>query len=283
MITCWSLLFEFYRAATIALRNRSLAAPPNYLKIRGHSFRDAQVRLPRWTWHRVKGQLHKAGLRKIYRKLVTQPDTSRPYVFLALHVQPERATIPLGGAFSDQLLIVDLLSKALPTGWRLLVKEHPWQLQPYSRGEMARDPGFYRRIASYDNVALVPMAYPTSALIDDAKAVATITGSVGWQAICRGTPALVFGAAWYRDCEGSHVIEDLRKAKAILGKVSSGSLSIDQTRVRAFLGAVEQVACPGYLEPDIEVTSLSEDEAVEGMSNALARAEQDNLPRAAAL
>jgi capsule polysaccharide export protein KpsC/LpsZ len=129
-----------------------------------------------------------------------QPE--QDYVFLALHYQPERATVPLGGVFGDQTLIVDMLAKTLPKDWKLYVKEHPWQLQPFGWGEMQRTQEFYDTIAGYPNVVLVSRDVETSELVSGSKAVATVTGSVGWDALCSGIPVLVFGAAWYRDCAG---------------------------------------------------------------------------------
>jgi capsule polysaccharide export protein KpsC/LpsZ len=44
-------------------------------------------------------------------------------------------------------------------------------------------------------------------LIDNAVAVATVTGTAGWEAINRGTPAITFGSAWYRDAPGVYRID----------------------------------------------------------------------------
>ena len=39
-------------------------------------------------------------------------------------------------------------------------------------------------------------------LLDKCQFVATITGTVGWEAICKGKNVLVFGIPWYRDLTG---------------------------------------------------------------------------------
>ena len=53
-------------------------------------------------------------------------------------------------------------------------------------------------------VKFLPSWADTHELTKACKFVATITGTVGWEAICQGKPALVFGNAWYRNLEGVH-------------------------------------------------------------------------------
>jgi hypothetical protein len=93
--------------------------------------------------------------------------------------------------FGDQTLIVDMLAKTLPKDWKLYVKEHPWQLQPFGWGEMQRTQEFYDTIAGYPNVVLVSRDVETSELVSGSKAVATVTGSVGWDALCRNSGVAV--------------------------------------------------------------------------------------------
>ncbi|WP_374468635.1 hypothetical protein, partial [Ferrovibrio sp.] len=241
------LWFETRRAA-YTLKRYGLGPVTNtYIKLANRPLRQFPTAID-MTLVRLKGLLRKRRLKQRLVQFWQPVDLSRPYVFLALHYQPERATVPMGGMLGDQTLIVDIIAKALPPDWLLYVKEHPWQLQPFSRGEMQRNDAFYEQIASHANVRLVDPALTTPALIEQARAVATVTGSAGWQALCRGIPALIFGAAWYRSCPGAHCIRSVAEAKAAFA--TSRQPSADATE--AFLRQVQSSCIPGTLEPAVE-------------------------------
>lgn len=125
-------------------------------------------------------------------------DLSGDYVYFPLQMQPEMTTSALGGRFRDQAYAIERLAGILPDGVRILVKENPKQ------GGYMRGPMFFHRLRRIPSVTFLPSWADTHALTGGAKFVATITGTVGWEAIRSGTPALVFGHAWYRSLAGVH-------------------------------------------------------------------------------
>jgi hypothetical protein len=260
--------FELMRTAYLALRRR--AAPPHYLAHEDREGRLVSSGLAGWLWSRWRGQWKKRALRSLHARLAREVPPDVPYVLLALHFQPERAVVPLAGCFCDQTLMVDLLARSLPPGWLLVVKEHPWQLVPFGRGELGRSAGFYRRIADHANVVLVPLESDTERLLAGARAVATATGSIGWQAIARGVPALVFGTPWYVDAPGVHRISDLTATRLALAAIQKGG-AVPAGAAERMLAALESVAVAGFLEPGVEaVQHVSQAEAVAAMTEALA-------------
>lgn len=125
-------------------------------------------------------------------------DLSGDYVYFPLQLQPEMTTSALGGRFRDQAYAIEQLAGMLPEGVRILVKENPKQ------GGYMRGPMFFHRLRRIPSVTFLPSWADTHALTGGAKFVASITGTVGWEAIRAGTPALVFGKAWYRSFPGVH-------------------------------------------------------------------------------
>jgi hypothetical protein len=125
-------------------------------------------------------------------------DLSGDYVYFPLQLQPEMTTSALGGRFRDQAYAIEWLAGMLPEGVRILVKENPKQ------GGYMRGPMFFHRLRRIPSVTFLPSWADTYALTGGAKFVASITGTVGWEAICAGKPALVFGKAWYRSFAGVH-------------------------------------------------------------------------------
>lgn len=115
-----------------------------------------------------------------------------------LHYQPERTTVPEGGMYGQQLNAIMLLASAMPAGGILIVKEHPSMFRrPYTIP--MRPSGFYEAIVSDSNVLLAPVEHDVFELIDNADFVSTITGTVGFQALCRNKPVICFGDAPYKD------------------------------------------------------------------------------------
>lgn len=262
--------YEGRAIARAVLRDR-LRPPRNYIKEPKRSPALSHVGLAGYYLKRWQGMWTKARLRRLYRSLECRPALDRPYVFVALHYQPERNTVPVGGFFADQQLIVDLLAKTVPTGWHIYVKEHVWQLHPYSRGQQSRDPDFYKGIAALPNVSFVPVDTPAFPLIDGAKAVATVAGSVAWEAVNRGRPALVFGEAWYQDCEGVYRIRSAEDCRTALGNIQAG-IQVSRHKLRAFVAALDEVAVRSVIEPRLEVMGgITAEENVANLARAYAK------------
>ncbi|SDX54042.1 capsular polysaccharide export protein, LipB/KpsS family [Roseicitreum antarcticum] len=123
-------------------------------------------------------------------------DLSTPYVYMPLQLQPEMTTASLGGIYTDQALAIERLADMLPEGVRILVKENPKQ------GAYMRGPMFFHRLKRIPQVHFLPSFADTHALTANAQFVATVTGTVGWEAVRLGKPVLTFGRAWYRSFPG---------------------------------------------------------------------------------
>ncbi|MFC6670334.1 hypothetical protein [Marinobacterium aestuariivivens] len=146
---------------------------------------------------KLQGRRLRYGNERAYERVAGLPDLEVPFIYFPLHFQPERSTCPDGGWFVDQRLAIANLSAALPQGWKVYVREHPASFLGSShagRGHMLRPPGYYDDLAALPNVELVDMSLDPFLLTDKARAVATVTGTAGWESVVRGRPALVFGA-----------------------------------------------------------------------------------------
>ena len=133
-----------------------------------------------------------------YRKSLSKDvDLNSPFIYFGLHLQPEKSTSSWGGLYADQALALEHLSSILPTNWKIYVKENPKQTY------FMRNPEFFRRLERIPNLELVASSYNTYELIKNAKVCATITGTIGWESISGGKPALIFGwGVWYKTLPG---------------------------------------------------------------------------------
>ena len=148
------------------------------------------------------------------RQATTTPDLSRPYIYLPLHYQPEATTSPLGGIYVDQYLMADVLLAAFPPDVHLYVKEHPAQ------GFVGRGEDYYRLFDnSSGRLHFIATDYSSAALQANSLAVATVSGTAGFEAIWQGIPVLLFGDIYYASGPGVyriHTIEEAEVAAAVL-------------------------------------------------------------------
>jgi hypothetical protein len=184
-----------------------------------------------------------------YKEIASPPDLQRNYVYVALTLQPEANSSPLGGVFADLHLMVDLIARSVPDDWMVYVKEHPSSLHPVWawRSQATRSRAFYEDIERIPKVQFVPIDTESYDLIDNARAVATLTGTSSWQAVNRGVPGMAFGYPWYRGCEGVYHIETIEACRQAIAEIVEG-VEIDLGKIRLFVHALEQTSVSAYLE-----------------------------------
>lgn len=112
---------------------------------------------------------------------------TQKYIYYPLHINPEYSTLIQGGLLQDQLVVIELLAKSIPSDWIVYVKEHPatvvYRLRPRS---------FYKKIESIPNVEIAPTYSDMHNIISNAEMVATMTGTSAWEAVLRGKPVITF-------------------------------------------------------------------------------------------
>ncbi|PIR54284.1 hypothetical protein COU75_01620 [Candidatus Peregrinibacteria bacterium CG10_big_fil_rev_8_21_14_0_10_42_8] len=200
-----------------------------------------------------------------YDKNAVALDPNHRFVYFALHFQPEMSTIPMGGGFGDQVLVAQLLSKYLPDDVLIYVKEHPRESSWLYRSEQ-----FYQSFLDIKNVRLISRDTDSFALREHCEAVATITGSVGFEALFRSKPVLMFGHRFYQYSKGVFLIrthDDCRRAvQAIF--IDGQKPSLKESKL--FLKAIEETRVHGLVNPwDRKVSHLSDEEHVVACSEAI--------------
>jgi hypothetical protein len=134
--------------------------------------------------------------RKNMKKFTVEPVANEPFVYFPLHLQPELTTSALGGEFADQITAIEALSKILPKGFYIYIKENPKQTEA-NRGKL-----FFRRIQQLDNVRFISRFYNSTELIKRSVAVAVINGTAGWESLFMDKPVITFGLAWFESFQG---------------------------------------------------------------------------------
>lgn len=233
--------------------------------------------------HRVR--LARAGLAqrkqlREYERVSVAPDLSRPFVYFPLHFQPERTTLPGGGHYTDQWHLVQTLSRSLPDGWQLIVKEHPRQFRSDIMWRNARWRGFYEQCAAQPGVVLATLDTPSNVLIAHSQCMATITGTAGWEGLQAGKPVLVFGYPFYRFCPGVHRVSDVETCRVALDTIRSVAPRVDRASVQAF---IDQVLRPNafrgcFSELLLSKSTITPEEQGELLSSAIASQVEAAVP-----
>ncbi|MES2281944.1 MAG: hypothetical protein V4542_11075 [Pseudomonadota bacterium] len=109
-------------------------------------------------------------------------------VFYAMHFQPEASTLVNGIWYSNQVTVIEALSKALPLGYTLVVKEHP-------RGRGMRPLWQYKHMASLHNVVFSDL--PSKEIVRKCQMVVSVSGSIGLEALAMRIPVLMLGRTFH--------------------------------------------------------------------------------------
>ena len=110
------------------------------------------------------------------------------YAFFPLHTEPEIVLSVYCKPYLNQIEAIRLFSRNLPVGIKLVVKEHPWAIGK-------RPLSYYHKILNIPNVRLAHPSLISRELISNARLVAIIAGSIGFEALILKKPVVMLGHA----------------------------------------------------------------------------------------
>lgn len=203
---------------------------------------------------------------EFYDRYATAIDEKDRYVYAPLHASPEAALLPRGGRYENSLLYLQLLSASLPEGYWIYVKEHPSQRVRYKMYPLSRSVQFYSALLALGNVKLIGLKEETFSLIERSLAVATVTGTAGFEAICRNKPCLMFGWNFFQHAPGVYQIKSLKDCQRAIGDIlAHPEHKIDRLGLKLYLLAMEKNS---YLNPyryDTEETMSERENLLEAL------------------
>ena len=98
----------------------------------------------------------------------------------------------------------------------------------------------------------------------DAKAVATVIGTVGWEAVMHRIPVIMFGLFWYENMPGVMRVTDSKSAENIMSFIES--YKYDEHKVLAYLMSVADNTVKAYhYDEEKEISDVSEDESIQNI------------------
>jgi len=141
-----------------------------------------------------------------------EPLPGKDFAAFYLHFQPEATTSAQAPYFINQDTLCEALAISLPGDVALYVKEHKASLGN-------RGPAYYRDLLLYPNVRLISPLVPGVELARQARFVATVTGTVGFEAIALNKPVLIFGDTFYDICPWIHKVKNLEDLASLVPRL----------------------------------------------------------------
>ena len=126
--------------------------------------------------------------------LCKEPDISEKFIYVPLHYSPEITDMYYGRDYDHHESFIFHLSKRIPSGYRLYVKEHPAML-----GQ--RPLSFYRKLKQQHNVTVLHPSVSTYDLINHGITL-VVTGTAGWEAYLMNRPVVVLGDIFFNFLPG---------------------------------------------------------------------------------
>lgn len=195
----------------------------------------------------------RANVLRITRKYLTRrsfgpsdPDfiPSRS-VFFAIHYQPEQSTLAQGIWHVNQVALVENISKSLPLGYTLVVKEHPW-----GRGNRPR--WHYEHMAGFYNVVFCDA--PAKKIIKRVDAVIAVSGTVAMEALVFDKPTVLLGRNFFDFCDLIYRVPVINDLPEVLAKILvDGDYAIQpdrEVRLHRFLMAYLDGLVPHFPFPE---------------------------------
>lgn len=193
------------------------------------------------TWGDVAARVVAMCVRskKLRFKTVAKPDLECKYIYVALHYQPECSTSPMGGHFVYQDLMVSFLVTATPKDWIIYIKGHL---------KDGLNPTFAKRMIFDERTILIDESFPSIQLIQHAQAVATVTGTAGFEAFMNKVPVLMFGNYFYQHAPGVFKIATIQDLVSAIDLIVTGAVVISEEKILAFLKALDENTIEGWVD-----------------------------------
>lgn len=114
-------------------------------------------------------------------------DVTQPFVYYPLHYEPERILLVDARFYDNQISVISNISKSLPVGYSLFVKEHPMMKTVGWRSTL-----YYKTIMNLPNVHFIHPSITSEEIIKKCSLVVTIAGTTGQEAAFYGKPVILF-------------------------------------------------------------------------------------------
>lgn len=159
------------------------------------------------------------------------------YLYMPLHLIPESTTFSISPLYVNELTIIEAVSKCLPAGWWLYVKEHQALV-----GERGTD--FYEKVNRLPNVRMVKLNYyhDPKPWISKSQGVVTISGTTAYEAALMGKHSILFADTSFSLIDG---IQRVNSFERLPDAISKFKMPLNNRKsCAAYIEAVKHMGYP---------------------------------------
>ncbi|HXL09690.1 MAG TPA: hypothetical protein VN966_05680, partial [Candidatus Bathyarchaeia archaeon] len=184
-------------------------------------------------------------------------------IYFPLHVQPE-FTIDVRAPFcTNQLALIENIAKSVPSGYRLVVKDHPGM-----RG--CRPLSYYREIRKLYNAQLLSPSVDSHQIIQSSDAVVTIVGTTAWESILYEKPVVAVGPLAYSFFDLIYNCRNVSDLPRLLSDAIRG-FRPDRDLLLKFVWAMLESANHGEWHNPLATPSVLEQTNIDSIARAIVR------------
>lgn len=203
----------------------------------------------------------------------------RPFVLVTLHMQPEASIDVLAHRNSNQIENIRALSRVIPHGWEIYVKEH-------SNAIGFRTPRIYDELRQIPGVRLIDPYADTFKLMEASKLVLSPSGTVCLEAGLLGLKAATFAPMYFDPVMSPGKVDLPGLSRAGFERLLQPDERDGRVEPAAFLGWLHAQSFPGRVgDPVHDPASTAEENVaivVDGFMTLLQVLESRRQPNASA-
>lgn len=186
------------------------------------------------------------------------------FIFVGFHKQPEASIDVSGRYYEDQSKNIINLWRLLPQGWKIVMKEHTNAI-----GD--RSYSFYKKLLAYPNIVMVHETTDSKKLIEKCKLVATVTGTMAYEAAMMKVPAITFSNVFFNRLNYCKYVslDDLRKYDSLNTLVNE--LKSQPDNRLEFSNYLMKNTFNGYISDYVSDASVMSNENLEQVSAAFVK------------
>jgi len=178
--------------------------------------------------------------RKILTPYYFEPKKKEKYIFFPLHVPFDIQITTRSKLFYNQIGFLEYLSRIIPFGYKLYIKEHPAAVGGYSFW------GLRNLLKEHNNVKLIHPRVSSYHLIKNAELIISVNSKVGFEALMQNKKVVVVGDALYKNKGITFDVDNINNLERVVKKaLESSDPNFD--RILKFLYAVYEGSYPTEL------------------------------------
>ena len=173
--------------------------------------------------------------RKYYDQISISNIEDRNFIYFPAQYVPEPNSVIMLKTFENQLLILDMLNKAIPNDWKIYYKEHPETFLSRKLSAPFRRTEYLEKLKKFKKIRFITSNFDTFELIKKSKATIGL-GTAGWESLLLRKPTFVFDNIWYSLCKSVVKIETVNDIRIAIKKIDNHPM--DDNDIQSFIQAI---------------------------------------------